>query len=255
MAAPNPIKNEAHGARGRKPHLRKVDDDHHEDPGMHMMEGAKKGEEGEGPWLVSYADLMTLLMGFFALIASMGKPDIKKVEAVQQSAQEKFGGDFKKPYQELADKIEQVIKQNSLENQVKVTRAADGVTVKFDGTLFFNSGDMMVKLEGKSIIDKILVPIKPAMTGYKAQIEGHTDNVPISHPIIASNWELSAIRAARIAQLFESYGFKKEQLIIMGWGETKPEYPNVTLDGIPIPVNQAKNRRVILKIFNKDAAD
>lgn len=214
-------------------------------------ESAKKVEEGEGPWLVSYADMMTLLMGFFALIASMSKPDIKEFEKVQESVSEQFGGEFKKPYEDLANRIEEVIKKNNLENQVKVSRAADGVTVKFDGTLFFNSGEFVVKEQGRTVIDKVLGALKVEIPNYKTLVEGHTDNIPISHNIIASNWELSAIRAARIAQIFETYGFKKEQLTIMGWGETKPEVPNSDSNGISLPENQAKNRRVLIKIYKE----
>ena len=55
-----------------------------------------KKDEGEGPWLVSYADLMTLLMGFFALIASFSKPDVKAFEEVKKSAAERFGGSYRR---------------------------------------------------------------------------------------------------------------------------------------------------------------
>lgn len=257
MASPTSRNDSNKGRPSRLKVVHESDREHdmeHDDPGMgHMGGGSKKAEEGEGPWLVSYADLMTLLMGFFALMASMGKPDVQKIEKMQESTAKQFGGEFKKPYQELADKINEIIKKNKLEKQVKVSRAADGVTVKFDGTLFFNSGEIIVKEEGKKVIDTVLAPLEKEVPKYKAQLEGHTDNVPISHPIIASNWELSGIRAARIAALFEGHGFKKDQLIIMGWGETKPEVPNTTADGVPIPANQAKNRRVLLKIFNADS--
>lgn len=231
-----------------------TEETHLDDPGLAFMSHGgepKKAEEGEGPWLVSYADLMTLLMGFFALIASFSKPDAKEFEKVQESATQQFGGEFKKPYQELADKLEKIVQQNNLKEQVKVTRAADGVTVKIDGTLFFNSGEFVVKSEGRNVIDKLLVNLTKEIPTHKALIEGHTDNVPIAHSIIASNWELSGIRAARIAQLFENYGFGKSQLTIMGWGETKPEVPNTDANGTPIPENQAKNRRVLLKIYKE----
>ena len=226
-------------------------DEFHEDPGMALMSdgAAKKVEEGEGPWLVSYADMMTLLMGFFALIASFSKPDIQAFEKVQESATEQFGGEFKKPYEELKDKIEKILNENQLQEQVKVSRAADGVTIKVDGTLFFNSGEFLVKTEGRSVIDKLLTALKGEIPTHKVLIEGHTDNVPIAHSIIASNWELSGIRAARIAQIFETYGFNKSQLTIIGWGETKPEVPNTDGNGVGIPLNQAKNRRVLLKIY------
>jgi len=222
-----------------------IKSNHSDDGHLH-----KKAEDGEGPWLISYADLMTLLMGFFALIASFSKPDIKAFEAVKKSSIEKFGGKYKEPYQEIEEKIKKELTSEINENKVKLERAADGLTIKTDGTMFFESGTFVVNETGALLIQKITTAIRSEIPTHSVIVEGHTDNVPISHPIIGSNWELSAIRAARIAQLLEQQGFKKEQLTIQGWGETKPEVPNLDESGQPLPFNQAKNRRVVIKIFH-----
>ena len=84
----------------------------------------------------------------------------------------------------------------------------------------------------------------------KFMVEGHTDVVPISQGIIASNWELSALRAGAVARLFEEKGFSREQIMTIGWGETRPDAPHYTKDGEPIAENRGKNRRVVLKIMN-----
>jgi chemotaxis protein MotB len=209
---------------------------------------AKKPEEGEGPWLISYADLMTLLMGFFALIASFSTPDVKKFEEVKKSAAERFQGEYKEPYKELEGQVKEALKQQIAEGKVKVTRASDGVSIKFEGKSLFNSGEFVVQPEGAETVHAITKTIQSEIGKFKVVVEGHTDNVPITHPIIASNWELSAIRAARIAQLMVTDGFKNEQVTIQGWGDTKPEVPNTDESGVAIPANQAANRRVILKI-------
>lgn len=209
----------------------------------------KKSEEGEGPWLVSYADMMTLLMGFFALISSLSKPDMNEFEKVKQSATEYFGGEYERPYQKLEERLRQVIKENQLEQQVKLNTEADGLSLTFTGTFFFDSGSFIVKPEAQVTMDKMVQVIRKEAGAYNVMIEGHTDSRPMSHQIIASNWELSGIRAARVAQLFENRGFLKKQLTIMGWGETKPLVPNENADGSPNLVNQSKNRRVVIKIL------
>jgi chemotaxis protein MotB len=217
----------------------------------HLPPTIIKKEEGEGPWLVSYADLMTLLMGFFALIASMSKPDQKQMEEVKKSAAERFGGHYEQPYEDLEKKLKKVLASKGLDKQVQIEASYDGVTMTFTGTLFFDSGDYKVKPEAVSIVGKLASTIKQEAKNYDIKVEGHTDDAPISHPIISSNWELSGIRAARIAQVFETEGFKKNQLNLMGWGETKPVVPNENADGSPNLVNRTKNRRVVIKVYKQ----
>lgn len=232
--------------------LDEIEDIKHGSDDDHDFIHKVKKEEGEGPWLISYADMMTLLMGFFALIASVSTIDQSRVEKVKQSAVEKFGGEYVEPYKDLKEKIQEAVKAAHAQDKVQVTSGADGVSLKFQGTSLFDSGAFEIKTEGAQTIDSIVNQIQNQVKEYKVTIEGHTDNVPITHPIIASNWELSAIRAARVAQLFERRGFSKEQLIIQGWGETRPEAPNLSPEGVAIPANQALNRRVIIKISNKE---
>lgn len=237
----------------REPHLKVVEKD--APPALHFESEDefhlphKKSEEGEGPWLVSYADLMTLLMGFFALIASFSKPDAKEFEKVQKAASEYFGGEYQEPYKKLEEKLNKVIKDNGLKDQVQIKSGVEGLTMTFTGTFFFDSGDFHVKPAAQELMQKMVVAISKDTKGLNATIEGHTDNRPITHPIIASNWELSGLRASRIALLFEKFGFSKSQINILGLGETRPLFPNDNPDGTINPVNQAKNRRVVIRLF------
>jgi chemotaxis protein MotB len=246
MAAKN-LREDSHA-----PPLKKVvaqSHDSHDDDGGWAHASPKKGEEGEGPWLISYADMMTLLMGFFALIASFSKPDAKEFDKVAAASSQYFGGKYEAPYEKLGQSLMRTIKENKLEDQVKIEVGPGGVTMTFTGTLFFDSGDYKVKPDAIDLMDKLSATIKKTGTVYMVMIEGHTDDAKITHPIIASNWELSGIRAARIAQLFENKGFDKKQLTIMGWGETKPVVDNFNADGTPNVDNRAKNRRVVIRVY------
>lgn len=217
----------------------------------HFGDDHPPAEEGEGPWLVSYADLMTLLMGFFALIASFSKPDVKAFEEVKKSTSERFGGTYEEPYEKLEQQIRQALEREGLSERVAVKSESDGVTLSVRGAVLFDSGAFVLNPDGAKVIETVVKGLGGGVTKYNVVIEGHTDNVPISHSIIASNWELSAIRAARVAQIFETHGFAKDSLTIQGWGETRAEVPNATKAGVPIPENQARNRRVILKISDQ----
>lgn len=220
------------------------DDDHDEAP-------PKKVEEGEGPWLVSYADLMTLLMGFFALISSFSSPSQQKFEQVKESASEAFGGEYEHPYEGLGKALAEFVEKHNLKDQVQIKVGYDGVEMTFTGTLFFDSGDYIVKPAAVDLMSKLAEEIKNLPKNYNALIEGHTDSLPINHPIISSNWELSGIRAARIAQLFEKKGFAKDSLTIIGWGDTKLLFPDKNPQGQGIPDLMTKNRRVIIKVYDR----
>jgi chemotaxis protein MotB len=211
----------------------------------------KKADEGEGPWLISYADMMTLLMGFFALIASFSKIDNTEFEKVKKEAVKYFGGEYKEPYGDLAKVIRKVVTQNGMNEFVQVENGPDGVSVTFRGTLLFDSGSFELKGDAKPLMSKIAEVVHQQAASHNVKVEGHTDNVPIKHPVIASNWELSALRAARVARLFEDQGFGKKQLAIQGWGEAQPLVPNFNADGTENPANQAKNRRVLIRIYKQ----
>lgn len=236
----------------KKDHHKEESHGHDDDLGVHS---AKKGEEGEGPWLVSYADLMTLLMGFFALVSSMSTPDKQKVDKAAASAVETFGGKYEKPYQGLSDSLKKFVIENGLENMVIVKRTAQGVEMTFTGALFFESGDYVVKEQAGELMDKLAHVIKKEAVEYKVLVEGHTDSVPISHPIISSNWELSGLRASRIAQIFEHAGFAKTNLTIIGWGETRPLEKEVTAEGQPDLQARGKNRRVVVRVYDSKISD
>ncbi|MBL7543702.1 MAG: flagellar motor protein MotB [Bdellovibrionaceae bacterium] len=223
-------------------------DDYHEDiSGGH----GKKVDEGEGPWLVSYADMMTLLMGFFALIASFSKPDAKEFDKVAAASSKFFGGKYEAPYEKLSQSMSKVIRENKLEDNVKIEVGPEGVEMTFTGTMFFDSGGIKVKEEAAELLNKLSGAIRKETSNFSAIIEGHTDNTPINHEIIASNWELSGIRAARIAKIFEDNGFSKKQLTIIGWGETRPIVSNENSDGTPNLENRTKNRRVMIRVYKE----
>ncbi|RZA32435.1 MAG: flagellar motor protein MotD, partial [Lysobacteraceae bacterium] len=74
-------------------------------------------------------------------------------------------------------------------------------------------------------------------------VEGHTDTLPITNERFASNWELSAVRAASVVRLFIESGVQDARLSAIGHGATRPVAPNDT------PANQARNRRVAVMIL------
>lgn len=205
----------------------------------------------EGVWLISYADMMTLLMGFFALMLSMSTFDEDQFKAVGKQTALYFGGEVTEPFEHAGNAIKQLIKTKGLEDQVNITIQPSGIIITFEGTLFFSSGSFELRENANLLMGELLKVLKTETGDKKFIVEGHTDDIPISRGIIASNWELSSLRANAVARLFEKFNFDRSQILTIGLGETRPILPNRDKNGVSIAKNQEQNRRVIIKVLNK----
>ena len=84
----------------------------------------------------------------------------------------------------------------------------------------------------------------------QVELDGHTDDNPVSSPNYPSNWELSAARAASVARLFIKLGMDPTRVEVVGFGDTRPKVANRDSQGRPLPANQAINRRVTVHVFH-----
>ena len=83
---------------------------------------------------------------------------------------------------------------------------------------------------------------------FRIVVEGHTDDIKIQSPLYPSNWELSAARAAAVVQEFIKIGINANRFQAVGMADIAPKYPNMTMDGEPIPENRIKNRRIAIHV-------
>lgn len=211
-------------------------------------------EEGEGNWIMSYADMMTLLCVFFIIMFSLAKPDPKKVEQAKKETAKFMGGEYKEPHQELVKRMQKLVAENDLSGSVDVESDESGVVTTFRGTVFFDSGKAELIDKGQGILTKMGEIIRKEAPGFRILVEGHTDDTPIASSIFPSNWELSGARASRVIRLFETQGFDRSKLTYTGYGDTRPVVPNRTPAGEAIPDNQSKNRRVVIRILKGDSS-
>lgn len=205
-------------------------------------------DDGEGNWLVSYADMMTLLFGFFVILSSMSTPSAEKVEKIKKATAESMGGAYTKPFEDLSKSIDHVLKDIKLDKEVSVIETEDGVKITSTGKLFFDSGSSELRAEALELMDGLSAVLVKQAQGFRIIVEGHTDDVPIASKLFPSNWQLSSARAGRIVQLLESKGFKRENLRPLGLADTEPLRPNRTAEGTPIAANQAENRRIVIRL-------
>ncbi len=107
--------------------------------GLHITHHDIHANEGHGePWLISYADMMTLLFGFFVLMYSYAIADNKAKETIKKEISQSMGGKYENPYENASKKILEQIKKENVADQVSVELTPDGVRMTSKGTFFSN---------------------------------------------------------------------------------------------------------------------
>ncbi|KYG61429.1 hypothetical protein AZI86_17090 [Bdellovibrio bacteriovorus] len=207
-------------------------------------------EEGEGSWLVSYADMMTLLVGFFVVLQSFSKIDSSSFEKVKKETTQLFGGEYQMPFEDLKKQLEEVVKKMNAGDQVVFTQTEEGIEITFRGALFFETGSYELRSEAIRLLTDLIPVISEKAKDFGIVVEGHTDSRPLlTDGPVATNWELSSIRACRVLRLFLEKGFAASKIKALGWGDTRSIASDKNPDGSWNEFNQAQNRRVVVKIL------
>lgn len=233
--------------------------------------------ENHERWLVSYADLMTLLFAFFVVMYAISSINEHKFKEVSSSVAGALNGYQSKPstilstapniilkeqarliknetflseeikksrkhMTTLAKNIMDVLSPLVREGKVRVTQTSKGVTVEINASVLFGPGD--ATLSDTSVLALRAVGNVLRNDDHHIIVEGHTDIIPISNLLFASNWELSAVRASRVVRLFSEQGVADSRLVASGRGATTPVADNETAEG------RARNRRVTILILS-----
>jgi chemotaxis protein MotB len=217
---------------------------------------------GHDRWLLSYADLVTLLLALFTTLYAASSVDANKLAPLQTSLREAFDappimetknptGAIVPPVTVVAGQTAQDDLQLRLEKElsealrlqrVDIHRDARGLIVSLPQEAAFAIGSTDVSPEARDLINRVAAAVAPTL--HAIRIEGHTDNVPIRTARYASNWELSTARAsAVVAFLVERAEFDPARLSAAGYGEFHPRVPNDTAQ------NRARNRRIDIVIL------
>lgn len=147
--------------------------------------------------------------------------------------------------QKLAEKIEQALEEGEIENEVSLNYTSQYVQLTIQGSILFDSGKTAIKEDVIPVLEKV-GQILETYAGGTIDIEGHTDNVPMSSGgKYANNDELSSGRALAIFNyLCENTNLDPSNIVHTGRGEYDPIADNSTDEG------RARNRRVEIKIYN-----
>lgn len=222
------------------------------------MSGAGKGKKREvhedESWLLTYADFITLLMGFFVIILSMSEPKQADVELLQD-ALEQFKTkttDKAKPFNDLFDKLQVIVAEMQMEEAVSVEKTNRGVLLELSASSFYDPGSANFRPEAIPVLEKMAeILANFDYEDYLCQIDGHTDDAPIQTAQFPSNWELSAVRATTVVRFLIEHGMQKDKMRAAGYADVTPKAPNLDAMGNPIDENRELNRRVVIKVERK----
>ncbi len=143
---------------------------------------------------------------------------------------------------QLADSIEAAMADLVDAGLIDVRRDKRWIEVEIKSSILFHSGSARLSEQSVPVLRKLAEKIQPLDN--VIHVEGFTDNVPISNFEFASNWELSAARAASVVHLFTGLGIDPRRMAAIGYGEYRPVASNATEEG------RARNRRVVLVIMS-----
>ncbi len=231
--------------------------------------------ENHDRWLISYADFITLLFAFFVVMYAISSVNEGKYKVFSTSLNTAFSrtlipadGDMQSLDQDgllktLVDKRnarlakQQQKQQEYLENlvkdlnhilsplvskgQVSVIQSGRGIVLDINVKALFHEGDATLQEKAAKTLSEVASVLQPG--NLAIEVEGHTDNVPISTAQFPSNWELSSARASSVVRLFIRQGVDSRRLTAAGVADNQPLVPNDS------PENRAKNRRVTVTIL------
>lgn len=230
-----------------------------------MLRRRKHSEDKENldRWLLTYADLITLLLAFFVVMYSMSRIDNKKFGQVsdalntilkggtsvlrnqQEQAKDGHGllnlGNLRMVQQKIDDKFRQLGRPDVLQTEL----TERGLVVHILESTLFDQGSAELKSRALEVLD--LVAQELVGRPNHIRIEGHTDDAPIRTAIYPSNWELSSARATAVVRYFtENHTILSDHISALGYGEYRPVAPNNSIE------NRASNRRVDVVILTMD---
>jgi chemotaxis protein MotB len=217
--------------------------------------GKKVHVEEDENWLITYADMITLLMAFFVILIAVSSPDAGKSQKVTEALQKAGFVEqvSENPFDTLKEEMEIIIEEQNLEQVVSVEQTDKGIMLELSSSSFYISGSAKFKQEAVPVLKEVADILRDFdYDAYNIIVEGHTDDMPIQSDLYPSNWELSTGRAANVVRFFIASGLKPEIMQASGYADTRPKVPNRDDNDQSIPANQEINRRVNIRIERVD---
>ncbi len=235
------------------------------------LNGVFEDEEGNSAWIVTFADMMTLILVFFILLYTLAdfedeayKELVESVQVIDGDGNQISVIDFAtrkgrnpEPLKAIEDmlgmnpshvpvenlkpalvaEMESMIDNTDLADSVELAYNGDQINLQIDGRYLFESGQTQLKDRARFIFANLAQMFRD-YADYKIAIRGHTDDQNIQTAQFPSNWELSAVRATTVLRYFIGQGIDPRRMTATGYADYLPLVENNSSE------NRARNRRV-----------
>lgn len=243
--------------------------------------------ENHERWLITYADMITLLMVLFIVLFSISQVDLAKFKEFKAGLAEFGNGDsllelhegglLSEPQLTALSEAERALAEKQagastaarervtlerakaqITDQLALAGLGDAARFRYEARglivtivtdqVLFAPGSADLTSDGQAILDVVSEALAPLPN--LLAVEGHTDSVPINTARFPSNWELSTARATSVLRaLVTGHGIGADRLSAAGYADQRPLGPNDTVDG------RAQNRRVEIVVRSTTSQD
>ncbi len=264
-------------------------------------------EGGDERWLLTYADMITLLMALFMVLFSISSVNISKYQVLQHALQKAFiggvldggkgtqqgnptritgvqtatpSGSVDSSFQiftrtligsgtgskggsaaqakaaaheqdtliKVQRRIENYAVKHGLAGDISTSISRHGLVIRLlTDNLLFASGQATLESKGTPLLTRVSRLLVSMHLQNPIDVEGNTDNVPISGGAFQSNWELSTGRATAVLEFLIHHGVSPSHLAAVGYADQNPVAPNTT------PAGRALNRRVDIVVIRSNS--
>jgi chemotaxis protein MotB len=224
--------------------------------------GGELESAGMMRWLLTYADMITLLLALFIILFAISTISSVKLQRLARQISGGFSStsDINNPpnggttgsekgrteeanMAEVKSHLDQYIAQQNLQQQVQTKTTKQGlvITLLSDKT-YYDSGSAEMRPETKHLLDAVAGQLRHVRNS--VLVQGNTDNVPIATASYPTNWELSAARATGVTRyLVEHDRISPTRIAFAGYGQFRPRVANDT------DAHRTQNRRVDILIL------
>ncbi|GBD07613.1 Motility protein B [bacterium HR21] len=222
-------------------------------------------------YIITYADLITLLLGLFVILYAASQVDLGKYREVAQALVQYFNpGTAPMPLEQQGHAVlsgeegipqpilprsafgsvdewvqtaERLFRPYHEQGLLTVERTAEGAIVRVAEALLFESGKAELQPQALPVLDTLAHILQNVP--YLISVDGHTDSIPIRTLRYESNWHLSTARALAVAYYLIQHGVPETHIVVRGFGPQRPIASNSTPEG------RARNRRVELLLIEQ----